>query len=59
MAENTVVHNSREEVAYKLMQDVFRAEKVALHLEGSTTRDKILSTYYECLQTVIGVKPKP
>lgn len=54
MADNTVVHlgeNSPEQVAYKLMRDIARAEKK--NLEGvsiNSDRQWILSTYRECLK---------
>jgi hypothetical protein len=68
MADNTVVHigeNSPEQVAYKLMQDVMQAEKRSHASDGGNNgwqradRAYMLSTYYECLRTVQGVKPAP
>jgi hypothetical protein len=49
-SDNTVVHigeNSPEQVAYKLMHDVFAHEN-----HQKLTREIILDTYAECLRTV-------
>lgn len=56
MADNNVVHigeNSPEQVAYKLMRDIARAEKKALDgAPPNSSRDWILSTYKQCLKIV-------
>jgi hypothetical protein len=52
-----LAENSREEVAYKLMKDIFSVEGVNLNVEKSTTRDKILSTYADCYRVVDGKNP--
>ena len=58
MAENTVVHigeNSPEQVAYKLMRDIARAEKVSLEGTNITSnREWIIKTYIMCRQAAAG-----
>jgi hypothetical protein len=65
MAEAAVVHmgeNSPEHVAYRLLMDVQRIERKALHVgdlnPGWTTADQkwILDTYSECLQAAKGFR---
>jgi hypothetical protein len=53
-----VLGEAREQVAYKLMQDIFSVEGINTAVQGSTNRDHILKTYFECWQVVVGVKPK-
>ncbi|WP_420431068.1 hypothetical protein [Hyphobacterium sp.] len=57
MADGTTIkqdHNSPEEVAYKLFQDVLNVEKRALYAHGDNPADRklILDTYAECLLAV-------
>ncbi len=52
MAESSVVHigeNSPEEVAYKLMKDIYAAED---KYNKGRSRDEILNLYAECLLAV-------
>jgi hypothetical protein len=45
--------NSAEYVAYKLMRDIAHAEKIVLQgMSINSTREWILKTYAQCLQTV-------
>lgn len=58
MSENTVVHigeNSPEQIAYKLMHDIARAEKI--NLVGSnvnSNREWIIKTFIMCRQAAGG-----
>jgi hypothetical protein len=63
MADNTTVHigeNSPEQVAYKLMHDVARAEKITLAGMGTNSnRDWILDTYAKCIRVVRAAHYEP
>jgi hypothetical protein len=58
MADPSVVHigeNSPEQVAYRLLHDVARAEKKSFgggSIAATTDRKWILDTYAECLNAV-------
>ena len=62
MADNAVVHigeNSREYVAYKLLQEIAETEGVTFshkpfNEKKSADRKYILDTYAECLEAVQG-----
>jgi hypothetical protein len=61
------VENSREHVAYRLLQEIARAEKKIItglvhnSPSGETTRKWLLDTYAECLDAVKAQRtyPKP
>jgi hypothetical protein len=65
MADQPVVHigeNSREEVAFKLMERIATVEGRNLLVLGpnsKATRFWILQTYHDCLMVVRGYEPKP
>jgi hypothetical protein len=59
MSDNKVVQmgeNSPEEVAYKLMRDIARAERIylvgSMGADVNSSREWILRTYCQCLQAV-------
>jgi hypothetical protein len=57
MADDTVVHigeNSAEEVAFKLMHLIGKAEAKTLTMNPQADREWILKTYAQCLLTVRG-----
>ena len=49
---------SREQVAYKLLHDILSVEGKNVSIEGSTTREEILKTYYQCWLVANGNQPR-
>jgi hypothetical protein len=55
MADGPITHigeNSPEQVAFKLMDVIARAEGINLLAQKATNREWILKTYAMCLETV-------
>jgi hypothetical protein len=52
-------HQSREEVAFKLLYLVAWGENIDLEAWGKADRDWILGTYAECLRTVEDPHARP
>jgi hypothetical protein len=52
-------HQSREEVAFKLLYLIAWGENLDLEAWGKADRDWILNTYAECLRTVQNPELRP
>jgi len=52
-------HQSREEVAFKLLYLVAWGENIDLEAWGKADRDWILNTYAECLRAVQSPETRP